>query len=59
MNVLAELFIVDAKINLYRRNTMLHKAIFLLEYYAKEMKTISITTLNAISKAKNLLDEVS
>jgi hypothetical protein len=59
MNVLAELFIVDAKINLYRRNTMLHKAIFLLEYYAKEMKTISFNTLNTLSKAKNLLNEVS
>ena len=59
MNVLAELFIVDAKINLHRRNTMLHKAIFLLEYYAKEMKTISFNTLNTLSKAKNLLNEVS
>jgi hypothetical protein len=59
INVLAELFIVDAKINLYRRNTMLHKAIFLLEYYAKEMKTISFNTLNTLSKAKNLLAEVS
>lgn len=58
-NGLAELFIVDAKINLNPRNAMLHKAIFLLEYYANEMKTISITKLNTLSKAKNLLAEDS
>ena len=59
MNVLAELFMVDAKMNLYRKNTMLTKAIFLLEYYANETKTLSFRTINTISKAKNLLDEVS
>jgi hypothetical protein len=56
-NLLAELFLTDAKINLYRRKKTLSKAIFLLEYYSNETKTISLDTMNKISRAKKELAE--
>ena len=53
INLLAELYITDAKINLSRKRKVLTKAIFLLEYYSNETKTISFDTINKISKAKS------
>ena len=50
---MAELYITDAKINLSRKRKVLTKAIFLLEYYSNETKTISFDTINKISKAKS------
>lgn len=57
IHLLAELFITDAKINLFRRKNTLSKAILLLEHYSNATKTMSFDTMNKISKAKSQLAE--